>query len=288
MELNDDAKKYAKWLKEHYNLRQSTIDLYMINVNAFLNTDEPISYDSISKFLLTYTMDGKKERTKRNYARKQAIIKYLLYKGHKKLNEELMGLYKSLRMAGDTKYEKEITNIDMFVAYIDSLELRHRALLMCMFDTGCRIQAMLKLTPKDVVREGKDTFIRLREGRRVKKTLYRLIEPQTAHYLTSYINSSPHKYPFRGKYTQKKAYQKLYSWLKNSSRKFGLVDPDHGHGISFHWLRTTRARQLYKRYKDILKVKTFLGHKDIATTMRYIEEGKDISAKIVKSEHKWE
>lgn len=282
--VGTEALRFKQWLQDHYSLRSGTIDNYTIQANALIRDYKELTYDNCSKFLLASS--STKEPT-RSYARKYALMKYLEYKGMGKLNKQLKGLYKNIRMAGDVRYDKEITNLDAFAAFVQSLDPTLKTALMVMMDTGCRIQAILALTKADVRTDKRGTYILLHEGRKIKKTLNRYVEEATAKKLKAFMAASPSTHPFRGNLSQGKARYALWSILKNRSREAGLVDSGKRYGISFHWLRTTRARAVYRKYKDLIKVKTFLGHSNIGTTMRYVEAGKDESYTIIKGEDKW-
>lgn len=66
--------------------------------------------------------------------------------------------------------------------------------------------------------------------------------------------------------TEIAAYMAVYRSLKEVAVDAGL-DPRVMHP---HLLRTTAAVQLYKQTKDLLLVQKWLGHKNIATTQRYL------------------
>jgi len=76
----------------------------------------------------------------------------------------------------------------------------------------------------------------------------------------------------------------MWQILKITSKKF----LNEGYGISFHWVRTSRAKEFYKKYKDLLKLKSFMGHKRTETTERYVGEGEEVSADVIRDEKgKW-
>jgi integrase len=284
-DVDPKAFKFKVWLQEHYNLRTSTVDLYTVMANAFIRDYQKLTYRNCSRFLLA----NKKrplEQT-RNYARKYAMMRFLEFSRQPELNKQLGPLYASIRMPGSPRYDKEITDLRAFADFVDRLELKLRVACMVMLDTGCRIQAILDFQANELREDDDGYYIVLHEGRRLKKTLNRYMEDETAYLLEKYLKAARFTYPFREKMPKKDAYYTMWTELKNASRESGLVDPAKQYGISFHWLRTTRARTIYRKYKDLLLVKKFLGHTSITTTMRYIEEGKDISSSVVKGEHKW-
>lgn len=63
-----------------------------------------------------------------------------------------------------------------------------------------------------------------------------------------------------------KAYQDVYKVLKGIARA-AKMDPKEMHP---HRLRHTAAHKLWEKTKDILKVRDFLGHSNVATTERYL------------------
>jgi integrase len=157
---------------------------------------------------------------------------------------------------------------------------------MLAYDSALRISPILNLRVNDINRDEDGYYIDVTEkgGKRVK----RYFDNKTAELLLNITNNkNSNDYVFRNKNESLwKCYYKFWKELKNKSRKAKLVGD---FGISFHWVRTTRAIKFYKKYRDIMKVKNLLGHQSIQTTQRYVESGELESAELIKKEKgKWE
>jgi integrase len=199
--------------------------------------------------------------------------------------EELDELKRELRLQ-DRRYERYI-DFKTFKEMIEGSSSDLRLIMMILYDTGMRISPIINLKVRKIREDNEGVYIQGREKR--GKLLKRYLDVQTAKLLKSIIqNKQPNDYVFRrirNRWeTWWECYYRLWKELKVESRKA----LEEGYGISFHWVRTSRAKELYDKYKDILEVKKFLGHSSITTTTRYIEEGELESAEIIKEEEgKW-
>jgi site-specific recombinase XerD len=64
--------------------------------------------------------------------------------------------------------------------------------------------------------------------------------------------------------------RRVRGWLEQAGLKGGPYD-----GVSAHALRHTAASDLYEACRDPKAVQTFLGHRNVATTDRYLRSGDD-------------
>lgn len=193
--------------------------------------------------------------------------------------------------------------------YPPHIELVLPLLLQILYDTGARAELM-KIKVRDVHEAEVSSLMYDLYGNPVKskeeiekelnyitfktkgsKIFSRYIEQDTFEKIQVYmrrLDKEPNDYLFTdSKNMSPEHFRRLYYtyWtiLKNLSRK--LLDREYG--ISFHWTRTSRAKGLIRAGRNLVEVKTFLGHKDISTTMRYAEGGEFDSKKIIEDEHKW-
>ncbi len=273
-------KEFDEWLKNNTVLNDRSRKQYVLQINKFLNSYEEVTLDNTRKYLI---------RGEGVYTRKFAIKYFLQFIEKEEWIEELKPVMKMMKLK-DRRYERYI-GFQQFKEFLDYLGQKHKKLvttLMVLWDTGVRVSSIINLRVRDVKKDEKGSYIWVIEkgGKRVK----RYLDNYTMEHLNLYLFRKPEDYVFREKVGEKwetwwECYYRMWKLLKTTSRKFLNI----GYGISFHWVRTSRAKELYNKYKDVLKVKGFLSHKKIETTMRYIDEGEISSAEIIKEEEgKWE
>lgn len=279
-------KDFVNWMKENTALKQNSIVQYALQIKKFIDNFDEISLENLRRFLFMREDKKKPEEVRIVYHRRFAVKKFLMFLGKEGWVGELDKLKKELRLQ-DRRYERYI-DFKTFKGMIEGFGGDLRLIMMVLYDTGMRISPIINLKARKVREDDEGVYIGGREkgGKLVK----RYLDVQTAKLLKEIIKGTqPNDYVFRKKVNSRwetwwECYYRLWKELKVESRKF-LGD----FGISFHWVRTSRAKELYKRYKDLMKVKRFLGHSSITTTTRYIEEGEFESAEIIKEEKgKWD
>jgi len=286
--IGKEPSEFGEWLKENTTLSETLIKKYVFQINKMIN-EYGTDLDNIRRFIVA---------GERVYQRKYAVKYYLRWKNRSSDYDKLKDIASKIRIL-DRKYERVI-DFEQFrglINYLYNKDPRYMIILSIMWDTAMRISPVLDLKFKMFNKDDNGVYIRVVE--KGKKVVKRYISDFVVKLIKNYYNIDVSKkipnyiseiYLFRerkGKRweTKDKAYYRYWSQIKNHSRKFlGL-----GYGISFHWIRTSRAKELYEKSKDLLLVKSILGHSNITTTMRYIDEGKERSAEIIKKEKgKWE
>ncbi len=273
--LND----FMKWLRENTAMKQNSINQYVLQVKKFLDTYEEIELENLKKYLLSRKGD------RIVYNRRFAIKKFLMFLKKEDWIKEIDKLRTYLRPQ-ERRYERYIdfqTFKDMIEHFNDELKL----IMMILYDTGMRISPIINLKIKMIKKDKDGTYIIGKEKR--GKIAKRYLDPITANLLESFIkDKNQNDYVFRkivkGRWeTWWECYYRLWKELKIESRRF-LGE----YGISFHWVRTSGAKELYKRYKDLVMLKEFLAHNSIQTTTRYVESGELRSSEIIRNEKgKW-
>jgi len=290
-----DLKKFEIWLKNNTTLKANSRKKYVAQVRKFLNEYGEVNIKNLTKFLL------EKHRGDRLvYYRKFAIKYFLTFLGKKDLLDDLKPVFRQIRLQ-ERRFLREIPDFEKFKEFLQILSPKLSVLLMVMYDTAGRIGALLKLKVRDIGEDENGYYVNLHEKR--GRLLRRYIEPITYEALKTIIRGKAKDEPVfllkrkeaswsrnpRGDPEQylslEETYLNYYKELKVKSRKFALVSPNFG--ISFHFLRTTRGRKLYRQYRDLVLVKDYLGHASITTTMRYIDRGELDSSEIIKKERKW-
>lgn len=270
--------EFRKWLKENAILKPNSRNQYVLQIKKFLDNYE-ITLDNIRKFLLQQKVD------RCVYIRRYAVKYFLKSIDKDKWNEELKPIYKMIKLK-DRRYSRYISNFGKFKTFLDSLSIELKTILMLSYDTALRISPIINLKVNDVNKDEDGWFVEVIEkgDRRIK----RYFDNKTAEFLMIITqNKNQNDYVFRNKNeTWWKCYYRYWKELKNKSRKAKLVGD---FGISFHWIRTTRAIKFYKKHRDLMKVKSLLNHQSIQTTQRYVESGELESAELIRKERgKWE
>ena len=278
--MDKTAVGFEKHLKEFSTMNEISREQYVWQVSKFLreypkflkNHDE----NSIRKFLVA---------GKRSYVRRYALKKYLSFLKLDKMNDSLANAYKEVKLK-DRRYPRLLSfrDIKLLIENIKHPELA--LLLKLLYDTDCRISAMLNLKWINVKTDDADkVYLDLREKR--EKMVRRYIEPVLVDELllgrgrnTDYVFRVHVKNRWE---TWRESYYRLYDQLKSESRKIlGL-----GFGISFHWIRTSRLVHYYEKTTDLKKTQAFAGHKNSVTTERYLSDIVFDSRELIGSEKKW-
>ncbi len=276
-QLHPKAREFKKYLKSHTNLSKLTIINYISQINLFLyqhNTflldNDEDKINSIRKFVFA---------GKRIYNRQYAIKHFLkllkLPNLIKQMKEEEIKM--DLK---DRKYE------DAFLTYPEIVnlvkELKHeqiRLILMIAYDTGLRIQPILKLTTAKIKYDSTDDLYYITVKEKGKKNITRYLTTETANHLNNYILKYEKIIKERKSKLFTLPYMTFWSKLKNMSRKIYSA-----YGISAHWIRRGRAQELYEQTKNLEIVREFLGHENIETTKRYLTTGNVNIIQIIKQE----
>ncbi len=283
MENKELLDKFDIWLSKNTVLNEKSRRQYILQIKKFFDNYNELSVDNFRDYLFL----RKKGRTV--YSRRYAIKRFLQFQKREDWVKELEPIMKSLKLQ-TRRYDRYI-DFTHFKEFLDYLTKEHQMLsimLMILWDTGMRISPIVNMKVRDIKKDSNGHYVTaVEKGGELKN---RYLDDYTSKLLNEVVfTKSPEDYVFREKVSNKweswwQCYYRMWKELKVTSRKFLNL----GFGISFHWIRTSRAKELYKKYKDLLKVKGFLGHKRTATTERYIEEGEVSSAQIIKDEEgKW-
>jgi len=270
--------EFNEWLKSNTALKSNSRTQYILQIKKFLDNYD-LTLDNIRMFLLQQRAD------RHVYIRKFAIKYFLKSLNKDEWNEELKPIYRMIKLK-DRRYSRYISNFNKFKVFLDSLSIELKTILMLLYDSALRISPIINLKVNDINIDEDGYFIEAIE--KGNKRVKRYFDNKTAELLTNITNNkNQNDYVFRNRNeTWWKCYYRYWKELKNKSRKAKLVGD---FGISFHWVRTTRAIKFYKKYKDLMKVKNLLGHQSVQTTQRYIESGELESAELIKGERgKWD
>ena len=134
---------------------------------------------------------------------------------------------------------------------------RNGIMLKLLRSCGMRAGELLSLRVCDLNQFEKSILVHASKGSNDRELP---LDPDLFEHLTNYISSTK-----RGEY--ERIFDIGYDQLGIIWRGYRPI----GSGKPLHSLRHTLALEVYRRTKDILLVKTILGHKSIQTTMIYQE-----------------
>ncbi len=132
------------------------------------------------------------------------------------------------------------------------LSNRNELFIMLALKTGARQSELLAITPMDINVESQTVFIKGLKGSNdrempVEPVLFEALVAKTVG-----LKEDQRIFPF----CRQRLFQ-IWEWYRPNPNK------------GFHSLRHTFAINLYKRLKDIMLVKTALGHRSIKNTLIY-------------------
>ena len=157
-------------------------------------------------------------------------------------------------------------------------DLRSNVMIMVLLETGMRIHECINLNRNSIDFETKTTII-IGKGRKTRMILFTDWSlNMVKKYLDLRDDSNPAlfvthtRFPFISQRIKQDGFRK---YLRMISKKMGKV-------ITPHTLRRTAGTNLRNNGADILMIKEFLGHENLATTNRYL----GIDYERLKKEHK--
>ena len=164
-------------------------------------------------------------------------------------------------------------------AFTGTFEVRNRSLFMIGVSTGGRISELLSLRLADVYQNGKPVTDLLFDksivkGKEISRAVPMNVDGRNAiadlvnWHRDRYgdIDDSRPLFPSRnGHGWQRMSRRNAHNVLKDAFMSAGL----NGH-LATHSLRKSFAQRLYDRTGDIFAVQEMLGHKNVATTQKYL------------------
>lgn len=167
------------------------------------------------------------------------------------------------------------TELDALLASIDSP--RDRLMVILGVKTGFRISELLSIKIQDILENGqlKSSITVARSKMKGKYSSRSVpISESLTHALQSYLKEVPENQEylfqsrkFQGKLTRVQGYRIIH----NAAQKAGLTGK-----IGSHSLRKTLAKKIYEASgKDLVMTQKALGHKNINSTISYLQIGQE-------------
>jgi integrase len=271
----------------------STKHTYLIQTTRLYNLTQG-ALDPLK--VRTYLLDGMME--KRVYARKYAVKSLLQWLA--KQGSLDWTIYQPMFIKGNEniKYQvqdrKEMETLEYgqvtdLIQKLKSKELR--AIISTCFDTGGRVQAIIKLKKEGIFKfEGRYWVSIVEKG---NKFIQRKITHETYRLLSTITKTSKFDYPFLGITLEGKEQPSQDTIAEWYHHHLYILQTEtqvlYGYPISFHWIRRAAANYWYKKFNnDIVAVKEFLGHQDAKITSKYLKlSGQRVSEAMDKETRRW-
>jgi len=258
-------RQYSDYLKMR-NYSTSTYKAYMGSVRNFWKWCEAQKEDpgfdkenAVQSYLAFRMVDEKKDYSTVNgdYSALQWFYKYVLNRA--------WNVRKLVRPKKEKRLPKYITpeQVSSLIACTDFK--KHQIIFLLFYSTGLRLSELRLLKWEDIKFD--EGIIHVRKGKGAKDRLV-ILQEEMARMLNAYRKNQPvvQQYIFEGKTANKPIAPKSVQWaFKRSREKAGLPA-----WVTPHVLRHSYATALLKNGTDLLTLKELLGHKKLATTMRYL------------------
>lgn len=293
---NEEFKKYLEY--RHRNYTEATKKYYSSLIDRFIRIyNDDLTFESVDSFVRGRERKGvnwtkNEESGSADYLnvapRKFAIIVYLQFKNKDELINKVRQI-KSKDLVSKRKPDDEhIRTFDMnsqediyrfndfLIENFDDLD---QLMYKAMFETASRISGMIKLKVQDILWDSNNDSAFLRLYKKGGDTYKRPIRKTLFEQLNVFVKNNklkPNSFIFRRNgETESTSRYRIWSELKNSSKKFKLIR-DRNFGISPHYVRHARADNAYTTSNHELRfVQKLLNHKSVATTEIYLNKGEE-------------
>lgn len=262
MEMYSSIKLYIKNIKTT-GYANNTILSYEVHLRNYYSycRQNGVDYRAVSvKQILEYRQLLAKRYSNQSINCKMSVIKsyynYLIDTELATTNPIRSSMYIRHARTNPKPLSKE--NKHLFLSYIEQKEKHIELGFKILFDTGIRISELVKLKKENIkVLDGK-VFLYIHMGKNSKDRIVPLFDAHIIKELLEYIEGNFNGYLFN---YSTRAYQ-LHA--EEFSKKFNV-------SFTVHMARHTFATEKVQEGMRIDILRKILGHKDIRTTMYYIE-----------------
>lgn len=154
-----------------------------------------------------------------------------------------------------------------------STGFRHKAILSLLYDSGCRVQELCDLTVGDVLidESGTSTVCLHGKGKKdrvvfISKELAKLLGQYRRRFLAGFAKTDPFITNKDGRKMNREGVSYI---VKKYGSQVALKDPTFPKTIHCHMLRHSKAMHMLQAGINLVYIRDFLGHENIATTMVY-------------------
>jgi integrase len=239
----------------------------------FFNTVGKGIYDLTKEDILRYT----RKKIQKKISLNLTLIyleKLLNLAGREDLADYAKELRRSIRAPSESEVRRDFLEDDELKAFVNLLWKKAKmnsykakmqaALFLTILNTGSRVSEVLNLKPTDIV--DTPTQMGITVVTKGGKIDFKPIRDKNVIQLLKSIKASRdgRLFPITVRTAE--------NWFKGLLKEAGLPEK-RVMRLRVHDLRRTAALLVYQETKDITKVKEWLGHSKVETTMTYLGEG---------------
>ena len=278
---------FAEHLKSK-GLADTSVMAYRAVVNCFQKLD--VKHDDITSYN-QFLIDKCLKKGKRNYNYYYALKHFIQFKFiNDKVQRDFMikNLMKPKEKTPKT-IRKILTEKERYTVIINMEEKKHTIISLIQSVTGSRIADILRMKEGSIETEidnGKEILRLSTSGKGDKMQVKYIYDKVMINYILDFIYSRELKdyipeFYFLEYSTQKNRKQSMDEFyliranyeryrrdLKTSLQSSGFNMAT----FSTHDFRRSFSKDVYEKYNDIMILKNVLGHRDLATTQRYLAQ----------------
>ncbi|MFW5794698.1 MAG: tyrosine-type recombinase/integrase [Bacillota bacterium] len=279
-----DIGLYKQWLTDKKSLSESSIDLYVKSMDAFLRSNPDIDDIEIyNRYIIDKSI---KKRMGYLYYTFKSFIEFKIE--DTKLKREMLSNLLLPPVPEGIKVKRKHLDEDILIEILNNLEKpKHRVIALVQMLTGVRAGDIFKCKRDRIVPEEykKEPVLRLElTGKRGKDNTVFIYDDIAQTLIVDYIcnNFGYDTYYFielgtmngrKGNvHSEYRMYKMNYLWywqdLKQALEKVGINKKD----FATHDFRRCYARRVWTKYKDFEVLKNLLNHSSPETTFRYLKQ----------------
>ncbi|MCD8197418.1 MAG: site-specific integrase [Lachnospiraceae bacterium] len=265
---------------------------FLVNDKAFdlkKFTLQDLDRNLVLEFLSSYRNKGASSRTaNQRLAAIKTFCEYASTEVPDSLNELLA--VRNIKFKRAPGRQIQFLNVDQTTLLINLPDirsrtgLRHRVILTLLYDSGCRVQELCDLTVGDVFLCNAVSTVKLHGKGNKTRTVF--ISKATAKLLSLYKEkfhrNSLADTPFiKGRYSGKIKRNGIAYVLDKYGREAALQDPTFPLHIHCHMLRHSKAMHMLQAGVEVTRIRDFMGHEDVSTTMVYVKADNRIKEEVI-------
>lgn len=251
---------------------------------AFARSRSVLMIDAISRDLVTAWLVSMRERerplSQATIARKSVALRgwfrWLVDRGYASKPLSVPRCDKGRRHIPRALTPEQVRAMIATCGDRSHIDLRDRAILECLYSTGCRVSELCNLELDNLeLRQLKDSDAwrgKLRVVGKGDRERIVFLAPSAVDSLRVYIERARHpvSIPYHARSVfvssigRRMQRQRVARMIRSRAKLAGISEP-----VTTHWMRHSFATHMLERGADIRSIQEMLGHQDISTTMVY-------------------
>lgn len=300
------TKFFSDYLPNHKNASKNTIALYrdcFVLFLQFCSKEKNINVDTISfkdisrNLILEFLSWLENERKSSIQTRNQRLAAWKSFCKYVQFEEpQYFELCNNIRDIETKKYTKKsleylsVAAIKLLLAQLNTSikeEFRDLAILSLLYDSAARVQELIDLKVSNLTLDGTSKVVITGKG---NKTIIVPINKEVSKILKQYIKKFELKDTdilFKNKYGQKFTRKGIYNILNKYIERAKINNSEYfREKISPHGMRHSKAMHLLENGVNLIYIRDFLGHVEIATTEIYAVANPEIRRKQIEAASK--